>query len=59
MSTQYEIIEFTFGDNSVVYAIKYKCGLFATDYARNPRTGQVIYFFSLEEAEREADNLLD
>ena len=59
MPTEYEIIEFTFGDNSTDYAIKYKVGIFAKDYARNPRTGQVIYFFSLEEAEREADNLLD
>jgi len=59
MSTQYEIVEFGFGDGSVVYAIKFKVGLFSEDYARNPRTGEVIYFFSIEEAEREADNLLD
>jgi hypothetical protein len=60
MPTQYEIVEFGFADDSVVYAIKFKSpGIFSNwEYAKDHR-GRIIQFTSLEEAEREAENLLD
>ena len=58
MPTTYQIVEFGFVDDSVVYAIRFKSGFFSWEFVRNPRTGEIMYFYSMEEAEREAEQIL-